>query len=150
MAAVIHSVPVERLRVVTNEVLVRLRGEDTGGELSVVEFTLPAGSVGAAPHIHHGHAEEFIIIDGEVTFDLVDDGRTEVAVVGGGGTVTVPIGIGHGFRNTSAASAKLIGLFRPSGYERYFREVHEMVMSGHMPTPEDLAVLRAKYNTISI
>jgi quercetin dioxygenase-like cupin family protein len=150
MTAVIHLDPIERLQVGTNEVLIRLRGEDTGGELSIVEFTLPAGSTGATPHIHHGHAEEFVIITGEVTFDLVTDGQPSIGVVGAGGTVSVPSGVAHGFRNTSDAEAKLIGLFRPAGYEAYFRDVHEMVMAGHVPTPADLARLRSRYNTTSL
>jgi len=147
MTAIIHTAPLERLRVAANEVLVRLRGEDTGGELSIVEFTLPPGSMGATPHIHHGHSEEFVIVSGDVTFDLVDGGHAEAAVVGAGGTVTVPKGVGHGFRNASDAPATLIGLFRPAGYEQYFRDVHEMVTAGHMPTAEDLNRLRARYDT---
>ncbi|MGH3714265.1 MAG: cupin domain-containing protein [Micromonosporaceae bacterium] len=147
MTAIVHPGPVERLTVHAGEVLIRLRGEDTGGELSVIEFELAAGTVGAAPHVHQGHAEEFVITAGEVTFDLVTDGVRSTAVAGAGGTVSVPIGVGHGFRNASDAPATIIGLFRPAGYERYFREIHELVAAGHVPTPDELRTLRAKYRT---
>ncbi|MGH3734140.1 MAG: cupin domain-containing protein [Micromonosporaceae bacterium] len=148
MTAIVHPGPVERLTVPAGEVLIRLRGEDTGGELSVVEFQLGAGMIGATPHVHQGHAEEFIITAGEVTFDLVTDGVHDVEVAGAGGTVSVPIGVGHGFRNASDAPATIIGLFRPAGYERYFREVHELIAAGHVPTPDELHTLRAKYRTV--
>lgn len=148
MTAIVHPGPVERLTVHAGQVLIRLRGEDTGGELSVIEFELAAGTVGAAPHVHEGHAEEFIITAGEVTFDLVTDGRPHVEVAGAGGTVSVPIGVGHGFRNASDAPATIIGLFRPAGYERYFRQIHEMVAAGHVPTAEELQALRATYRTV--
>lgn len=143
---VMRAAPVERLQVGTSQCLIRLKGADTGGSLSVVEFVMPPGAMGAAPHIHHAHTEEFIITEGEITFDLAEG----VEVVGAGGTVSVPPGAAHGFRNAGAAPAKVIGLFRPAGYEQYFRDVHELVMSGHTPTPEDLAALRARYDTVSL
>src|SRR5687767_898445 len=126
MTAVIRSGPFERLCVVGNELLVRLTGADTGGELSIVEFTLPPGSIGAAPHIHHVHTKDFVVIAGEVTFDLLTDGQAAAETVGAGAAVTVPKGVAHGFRNSGTAPARLIGLFRPAGYEQYFRDVHEM------------------------
>ncbi|WP_117210078.1 cupin domain-containing protein [Allorhizocola rhizosphaerae] len=143
---IVNTAPIGPLMVGTSQCFVRLTGEDTGGQLSIVEFTMPPGAMGAAPHIHHGHTEEFVITEGEITFDLAPG--TEV--VGAGGTVSVPPGAAHGFRNASGQPARLIGLFRPAGYEQYFREVHEMVVSGHMPTPEDLAKLRARFNTTSL
>ncbi|GIH04644.1 hypothetical protein Rhe02_27110 [Rhizocola hellebori] len=150
MTAIIHPEPLERLQVGPSQLLIRLRSEDTGGELSIVEFDLPAGAMGAMPHIHHGHTEDFVIMAGEVTFDVLAEGQLGAAVIGVGGTVSVPPGVAHGFRNDSAGPAKVIGLFRPGGYERYFRDVHEMVMAGHTPTAEDLADLRGRYNTTSL
>jgi quercetin dioxygenase-like cupin family protein len=150
MTAVIHAEPLERLRVGVGEFLIRLRSEDTGGQLSIVEFDLPAGAMGAMPHIHEGHSEDFVIVAGEVTFDLLVDGAPAADVVAAGGTVSVPPGVAHGFRNDSGEAAKVIGLFRPGGYEQYFRDVHEMVMAGHVPTAEDLAVLRGRYRTITL
>lgn len=146
MTAIIHPGPVERLHVGPSECLIRLRSEDTAGALSIVEFSLPAGAMGAMPHIHHGHTEEFVIVAGEVTFDMPPSKE----VVGAGGTVSVPPGVAHGFRNAAAVPALIIGLFRPGGYENYFREVHEMVVAGHIPTPEDLSMLRAKYQTTTL
>jgi quercetin dioxygenase-like cupin family protein len=150
MTAIVHRGPLERLHLGAAECLIRLRGEDTGGQLSIVEFTLPAGTMGAMPHYHRGHSEDFVIQTGEVTFDLLEGDRPVAETIGSGGTVSVPPGVAHGFRNESDGTAMIIGLFRPGGYERYFREVHEMVAAGHVPTPEELAQLRAKYRTVTL
>jgi quercetin dioxygenase-like cupin family protein len=150
MTAVVHSGPLERLQLGAGECLIRLRGEDTGGQLSIVEFTLPAGAMGAMPHIHSGHSEEFVVLAGEVTFDLLEEDRPLAQIVGAGGTVSVPPGVAHGFRNESQSPALIIGLFRPGGYEGYFREVHEMVVAGHEPTAQERGALRAKYRTVTL
>jgi quercetin dioxygenase-like cupin family protein len=133
----------ERLRGPTGSYVVRLPGERTGGALSVVEYVLPPGAVGAAPHIHRGHAEHFHVLDGEMTFEL--EGR--VAAVGAGGTVSVPIGAAHGFRNLSARPARCLFLLTPAGYENYFREIDRALAAGADLTPERLAVLRSGYQT---
>ncbi len=150
MTAIIHAQPLERLRILGNEGVIRLRSEDTGGQLSIVEFEMPPGAMGATPHIHQDHSEDFVIISGEVTFDVLLDGQLAAEVIGPGGTVSVPPGVAHGFRNESASPARFIGLFRPGGYEQFFRDVHEMVLAGHLPTSEDLATLRAKYKTTTL
>ncbi|GAA1935553.1 cupin domain-containing protein [Kitasatospora viridis] len=133
----------ERLHAPAGSYLVHLSGAQTGGALAVVEYTFPAGAVGAAPHVHHGHAEHFHVLEGEVTFDL-PDGAT---ALGPGGTVSVPIGLAHGFRNASAAQARCLFLLTPAGYEDYFREVHRAIEAGRPLDPDGLAALRAEYAT---
>jgi len=124
---------------------VRISGEQTLGALSVVESVLQPGAVGAAPHVHHGHEEYFLIIAGEVTFDLEDS----VETVGEGGAVAVPRGRPHGFRNAGTTPARILGLFTPAGYENYFREVASVAASGEPVTQDLLASLRAKQQTTS-
>jgi quercetin dioxygenase-like cupin family protein len=122
---------------------VRISGEQTGGALSVVESVLAAGALGAAPHIHHGHEEYFLITSGEVTFDTADG----VLTVGAGGSVSVPRGQAHGYRNTTDTPARLTTLFTPAGYENYFRAVAEASAAGEEITPELLTTLRATQQT---
>jgi len=122
---------------------VRISAEQTGGQLSVVESVLEPGAVGAAPHVHHGHEEYFLITAGEVTFDL----ESSVETVGMGGAVAVPRGRPHGFRNAGSEPARILGLFTPGGYENYFREVAAVAASGGEVTPSLLAELRAKQQT---
>lgn len=135
----------ERLVLPFGEFTVRLTGERTGGALSVVETVLPAGALGAAPHIHHAHEEYFLVTDGEVTFDV--PGGAEV--VGAGGSVAVPRGRAHGFRNASDTEARLTLMFTPAGYENYFRDVARAAAAGEPITPELLAELRGRQRTVA-
>ncbi|GAA3576486.1 hypothetical protein GCM10022235_52900 [Kribbella ginsengisoli] len=122
---------------------VRISGSQTGGALSVVESVLSAGALGAAPHVHHGHEEYFLVTDGEVTFDTADG----VLAVGAGGSVAVPRGQAHGYRNASSSVARLTTLFTPAGYENYFRAVASAAASGVEITPSLLNELRAEQRT---
>ncbi|MGR7002432.1 cupin domain-containing protein [Yinghuangia aomiensis] len=133
----------ERLRGPVGSYVVRLSGAQTGGALAVVEYALPPGAVGAAPHVHHAHAEHFHVLDGDITFDLADGAVT----FGAGGSVSVPIGAAHGFRNTTEAWARCLFLLTPAGYEDYFRDVHRALEAGETLDGDRLAALRAKYAT---
>lgn len=144
MTALINPEEAERLRAPAGEYLVRLSGEHTGGSLAIVEYRFPPGALGAAPHVHHGHEEHFQILDGEVTFDLGD----ESVAVGAGGTVSVPRGVAHGFRNASDSWASCLFILTPAGYENYFRDIHRALEEGQMLTPDYLNSLRARYRTV--
>jgi quercetin dioxygenase-like cupin family protein len=133
----------ERLRAPAGSYVVHLSGEQTGGTLAVVEYSFPPGAVGAAPHVHHGHAEHFHILDGEITFDL----SGTVLAVGAGGSVSVPAGTAHGFRNASAGWARCLFLLTPAGYENYFRDIHRALEAGETPDAARLAELRTAYRT---
>jgi mannose-6-phosphate isomerase-like protein (cupin superfamily) len=135
----------ERLVLPFGEVVVRLDAAQTSGALSIIEMRLPGRTVGAAPHIHHGHQEYFHVVRGEVTFDLAGGPST----VGPGGVVCVPAGRVHGFRNSSDVDADLVGMFTPAGYEDYFREVAALYGEGADVTPDVLAALRSRYRTES-
>ncbi|MFJ6217102.1 cupin domain-containing protein [Streptomyces sp. NPDC092296] len=133
----------EPLRAPAGSYLVHLSGAQTGGALAVVEYRFPPGSIGAAPHIHHGHAEHFHVLEGEVTFDLAEGAST----LGAGGSVSVPIGAAHGFRNASSDWARCLFLITPAGYEEYFRDIHRALEAGEPLDPDRLAALRARYAT---
>jgi hypothetical protein len=53
----------------------------------------------------------------------------------------------HGFRNDTDAEATVRFLLTPAGYEGYFRDIDELVRTGHVPDAETLARLRAAYDT---
>jgi quercetin dioxygenase-like cupin family protein len=122
---------------------VRISGEQTAGALSVVDSVLAPGALGAAPHIHHAHEEYFLVTTGEVTFDTADG----ELVMGPGGSVSVPRGRPHGYRNATTSPATLTTIFTPAGYETYFREIAAEAAAGTPITPELLNELRAKQHT---
>ncbi|QFZ20882.1 cupin domain-containing protein [Saccharothrix syringae] len=134
---------VEELPAVGGAYRITLSGADTGGRLAVVEMRLAAGALGAAPHVHHGHEEDFVVLDGEIAFDTGDGD----VVVGAGGSVAVPRGSAHGFRNATGEPARCLMILTPAGYEDYFREVSALVAAGHEPTAAELDELRARFRT---
>jgi quercetin dioxygenase-like cupin family protein len=136
----------ERLRAPSGTNVIRLSGDQTGGVLAIVEHLLPPGATGAMPHIHHSHAEHFHVLDGLITFD----GAGGAEAVGAGGTVSVPVGAVHGFRNLSAEPARCLVVLSPAGYENYFRDLHRALLAGEELDPRRLSELRAAYDTVTV
>ena len=66
------------------------------------------------PHVHADEDDAFLIMEGELTFDL-DDGP----VAAGPGTfVLVPPGVEHGFRNDGAETLRFLNIHAPAGFDR--------------------------------
>src|SRR3954453_19003003 len=67
--------------------------ETTGGAMSVLRATLSVG-FGPRRHIHSREDEFFLVVEGDVLFDLDGDRR----VAGPGTSVCMPRGVPHTFR----------------------------------------------------
>ena len=87
-------------------------------ELIVSEFAYGAGERGAEPHVHHDHADGFLVVEGEFTFTLRDGSLaipTETLLL-------IPPDVVHGFDNDSAANARCFNFHAPSaGFGDYLR-----------------------------
>ena len=94
---------------------VLLRSEDSGGRVSLVDNRVPAGTAGPPLH-HHDFDEAFVVLEGEVTFQLGDDLVTRRA----GELAFAPRGVPHTFANQSGADARHVIVITPAGFERYF------------------------------
>jgi quercetin dioxygenase-like cupin family protein len=94
---------------------VRLRGEETGGRLAVIEIRV-APRWGEPPLHHHAFDETFCVLEGELTFALGDARRT----AGPGDVVFAPGGAHHTLANLADAPARYLLLCAPAGFERYF------------------------------
>lgn len=103
-----QQAPVHRLR---SRVL--LRSEDTGGHISLVENTVPAGSAGPPLH-RHDFDELFYVLDGELDV-LVGDARGARAA---GQLAFVARGTPHALANRSARPATYLLVCTPAGFER--------------------------------
>jgi quercetin dioxygenase-like cupin family protein len=97
---------------------VKLTAKDTGGELSVLEVEVPAG-YSAPLHVHYGEDETFLILDGDVTFEVDGEGIES----GAGDTVFGPRNIPHRFESKSGA--RMIWLLTPGGFEDMIREASD-------------------------
>lgn len=107
------------------EFAIKADSETTNGAYSFVEAS---GTIGATPHVHHGHEEAYYVVEGSVTFLLGDDPVTVAA----GGFVLVPRETMHAFR--SEGEARLLILHSPGGFEEYFRRAFPLLLKGELDT----------------
>ncbi len=105
--------------------LVKVTACDTLGRLTVIEGRMAPQLAGPPAHVHDGHDETFVILEGRMRF-RVDDGS-----------------------NPFDEPARYIAILTPSGYEDYFAKVAEHVdRSGTMPDPDQTRVLMAQRHTV--
>ena len=120
-----------------NLATIRATGEQTGGQLALVEFTAPPGF--ATPrHIHHGEDEAFYVLEGSLRGFYAD--RTWS---GGPGTfVWLPRDTAHGFAVEGDAPARMLTFAIPAGFDRFVEEVGEPAPSRTLPPPSEPDVER--------
>jgi quercetin dioxygenase-like cupin family protein len=94
---------------------VLLRGEETGGVISLVERTLPARSAGPPLH-RHDFDETFYVIDGELRVQV----RDQLITARAGEVAFAPRDVAHTLANHSDQAARFLIAFTPTGFEREF------------------------------
>ncbi|HWM11064.1 MAG TPA: cupin domain-containing protein [Solirubrobacteraceae bacterium] len=94
---------------------VLLRAEESGGAVSVIESSVPAGFAGPPLH-RHDFDEAFYVLEGELTFQLED----RVFTAGPGELAFAPRNVPHTFANLSDGPARYTIVCTPAGFERYF------------------------------
>jgi quercetin dioxygenase-like cupin family protein len=117
----------------------RLDGKDTGDQVAIVEHTFPAGAL-VPPHVHTREDEFSIVTAGAIGFR---SGADEV-VLEAGGYITKPRGELHTMWNAGSEEARMIEVITPAGFERFFRELADLVEAGP-PSPDDLMSLAGGY-----
>lgn len=93
-------------------------GRDTDGRYAALEAVVPPGD-GPPPHHHLNEVETFYVMEGRITMTV--DGRDWPA--GPGTFVVVPKGAVHTFRNPGPATARLLLMLVPAGFEEFFEAV---------------------------
>ena len=111
--------------------------ESTGGLVSVLEATEPAG-FGPPMHIHHDAAEAFYVLEGEYMMFL---GEREV-VCPAGTFIFIPAGVPHGFR-VGATDSRKLNFFFPAAMTGYFDELSAAVARGEADESVLDAIARA-------
>ena len=113
---------------------------------SVMEYVAPPHFRGPPPHYHKVTTEAFYILEGVVTFTVEGEKRQAEA----GSYLMVPPGVRHGFANETDAPARFLGLIAPSGFERYFDELVELIKGEASWPPADMSgvlALMERYDT---
>jgi quercetin dioxygenase-like cupin family protein len=93
--------------------VIKASGEDTLGQLSVMEATYPP-ALSVHPHVHAGEDEMFYVLEGELAGFCGDDRWTARA----GSFVFVPRDRVHGFTVTSSEPARAIVITGPPQLDR--------------------------------
>jgi quercetin dioxygenase-like cupin family protein len=121
------------------EVQILLSGADTGGRFTMwIETTQPGG--GPPPHYHELEDEWFCVLEGSPEFFL--DGWTKVAP---GGSVYIPRGTVHTFRNAGSTPLKMLIHASPSGFETFFASCAEVFAQSQAPDMERIVAIAAKH-----
>lgn len=108
---------------------VKLAGEDTGRAYSMVEETSPPQG-GPPPHIQHNGDEALYVLEGEVEV-LVGDRTTRA--IAGSLAYYVTRGTLHTFKNIGTSPSRVLAIFSPGGFERFFLEAGEPASEGSSP-----------------
>jgi len=128
------------LAVSNSERIIRIRGSQTDGRLTIMEGEI---LIGESPpmHIHHREDEYFHVLSGEIEFQIGDD-----IIYGKTGTwVYAPRYIKHSFRNVNSTGARLEYVFQPAGIEYYFEEVSKVIVAQAPDWEAQAAAVAAKY-----
>jgi quercetin dioxygenase-like cupin family protein len=87
-------------------------------EVVVSEFFYGPGERGAKPHVHHHHADAFLVVEGELTV-TIGDGQLRAPA---GTLVVLPPNVVHGFDNDGAEHMLVYNFHLPaSGFGDYLR-----------------------------
>ncbi len=87
-------------------------------EITISEFDYGTGERGAQRHVHHAHADAFLVMEGEFTFHFRDGSHAFPA----GTLLVMPPNVVHGFDNDSGDSARCFNFHMPSfGFADYMR-----------------------------
>jgi quercetin dioxygenase-like cupin family protein len=96
-------------------VTVLLRGRQTGGQQTIIDYTAVSGAPGPALHLHRRTHETFHVTEGRFNFVFAG----ERICAGPGTFVHVPPGVPHAFWNDSGEPARMTITFSPAGMEDY-------------------------------
>ncbi len=120
--------------------LFKALAEQDGGDLSLMERTLPPSGRRPPAHRHTNCSEAYFVLDGLVSV-IVEDQQLSV---GPEGFVLVPRGTAHTFGNAGAQEARLLVIHAPA-MDAYFAGLHELWNSDVPPSLTQERALMASF-----
>ncbi len=114
---------------VGSHITVKLTSEDTGGVYAMTEEITPPQQGGAPPHVHDQENEVLYVLEGEVEFLLGE----ETIPAGAGSCVYAPRGTVHAFKNVGTSPSRVLVVYSPGGFEKFFFEAGEPAPEGSSP-----------------
>lgn len=121
---------------------VKVSAAQSGGAYTLMEDNLKA-TFALGLHRHDSHAETFYVLEGVIDFYIGGDWHRAMP----GTTLHIPPGIPHACKVADDATAKMLMIFQPSGFDLFLEE-----MSAFSPADfEDeakMAALNQKYDIV--
>ena len=109
------------LNIMDNKVCLKLTGEDTNGQYTLIEECDMPGR-GIPLHVHDREDEVFQVIQGQVRFQVGEE-----KLVGEAGTIVfAPRGIPHSYQLAGDGEARLQVAIFPAGIENMFEELAQL------------------------
>ncbi len=118
----------------------KVSGADTDGAYSLLEVELDGD--GPPQHIHKTEDEAFYVLEGEINVLLGE--RTFKAKAGT--FVRIPRGTVHTFCRIEKKPAKLLAIFTPAGFEKFFDEAVDLDVTDTEAYVAKGKALAKKYN----
>jgi quercetin dioxygenase-like cupin family protein len=108
---------------------VKVSSAESGGVLTLMEMTMPAGN-GPPPHSHTG-GETVYVISGAMTYHIDGD-----EIEGGPGSVFhIAPGTTEWFEPTGTEPLHVLVTYTPGGIDEFFREIGEPALGHTLPPP---------------
>jgi mannose-6-phosphate isomerase-like protein (cupin superfamily) len=122
-------------------VVFKIDGSETGGLFAVVEHPIEPRALAAPLHRHRNEDEYSFVLEGTLGALLGE----EVVTAGPGTWVFKPRGQWHTFWNAGDSPCRIIEVIAPAGFERFFRELGDVLASAEPNDRERFAGIRARY-----
>jgi quercetin dioxygenase-like cupin family protein len=111
---------------------------------TLLEVSTPPG--GGPPFLHrHAPAETFYVLEGQLEFTTLENGRPVFQTAKAGEMMHLPAMAWHTYKNTDIAPSRFLVVLSPAGYERFFQEIGVPLAdpaspppAGGPPTPEQM------------
>ena len=127
-----------RLNVIGDNQTIKLNGEDTGNQFTLIEQDNSPG-IGIPPHIHENEDEIFKVNSGSAEVTIGD----KTAILNAGDLVFCPRGIPHSWKIIGTENAKVSLSIFPSGLEIMFKELSDLPKG--KPNMDKIAEICGKY-----
>jgi quercetin dioxygenase-like cupin family protein len=128
------------LDILGDQVLLKLGGRDSAGQLTVMLGITPP-KAGPPLHRHSREDESFYVLEGEYLFEV--DGKQFHA--GPGTFAFLPRGTVHTFQNVTDKPAKLLIVTQPAGIENFFVEIDGALRGQSEPDMAVIVPIFSKY-----
>jgi quercetin dioxygenase-like cupin family protein len=114
------------------EMRILLSGEDTGGQFTMIQGSMPSGGDGGL-HVHAYEDESMTMLEGEMEVTI----GSETFRLTPGQSYFAPRGTPHRLRNLGPDLARSLLIITPGGFDGFIREVGTPIVDGS-PTPAEM------------